>query len=371
MRILSRYVFKEQIYPFLTGFFFFTFILILNKLFVLADLIINKNVDIIIVLRLFLLMLPSTISLTVPMSVLISAIMAMSRLSSDFEIVALRSNGVSSLNIIKPVIVSGAAIFVLMLVFNETLLVRSNKNYNKIFIDILKCSPAAVLEEGIFTDLGDKTIWIEKIDAKNGELKNIILFSKNNTGGRDIIKAEKGQWLQKSDGSKSLNLLSGRIYSNEFSAHRFTAVDFSNGNAEIMLSESQISYTEDKGKLNTGEMNTLDLYLKLKSQGKSYKDDRNTALYWIELFKKHAIPFSCFIFSAIGAPIGMISRKNTRGLGFGISVVIFFVYYIIFMTCQYFSIKGIISPFIGVWAANLILLGVSIILIYYKEKIGR
>ena len=370
MRILSRYIFKEQVYPFLTGFVFFTFILILNKLFVLADLIINKNVDIILVLKLFLLMLPSTISLTIPMSVLISAIMALSRLSSDFEIVALRSNGVSSLKIIKPVLVSGAVIFVIMLIFNETLLVYSNKNYNKIFIEILKSSPASVLEEGIFTDLGDKTIWIEKINRKTGELKNVILYSKNDGGGWDIIKSETGRWVQKSDGSKNLNLINGRLYSSEFSRRKFTTVDFSRGSAEIMLSESQISYTEETGKLNTGEMNTFELYGKLRSLQKSFKEDRNTALYWVEFFKKHAIPFSCFIFAAIGAPIGMISRKAAKGLGFGASIIIFFIYYIIFMTCQYFSIKGILHPFIGVWASNIILLALSAVLIYFKEKTG-
>jgi len=175
MRILSRYIFKEQVSPFFTGLFFFTFILILNKLFILADLIINKNLDPFIVLKLFLLMLPATISLTIPMSVLISAIMALSRLSSDFEIVALRSNGISTKKIIKPVIISGAAVFILLLIFTETLLIYSNKNYNKIYIEILKSSPASVLEEGIFTDLGDKTIWIEKINEKNSEMKNIIL----------------------------------------------------------------------------------------------------------------------------------------------------------------------------------------------------
>ncbi len=196
MRILSRYIFKEQVYPFITGFIFFTFILILNKLFVLADLIINKDVDIIIVLKLFLLMLPATVSLTIPMSVLISAIMAISRLSSDFEIVALRSNGVSSLKIIKPIAVSGAVIFIFMLIFYETLLVYSNKNYNKIFIEILKSSPAAVLEEGIFTDLGNKTIWIEKINAKTGELKNVMIYSRNDSDGWDIMKAGTGRWVQ-------------------------------------------------------------------------------------------------------------------------------------------------------------------------------
>lgn len=370
MKILSKYIFREQLYPFLTGFIFFTFVLMMNQLFILADLIINKNVEFLIVLKLFLLMLPVTISLTIPMSVLISVIMALSRLSSDFEIVALRSNGVSIYSIIKPVIVSGFGIFLMMLLFNETLLVYCNKNYNKIFIQILKSSPAAILEEGIFTDLGDKTIWVEKIDDKNGDMENIMLYSKNSGGGWDIIKAEEGEWTQKADGSRVLNLKSGRLYSSEFNREKFSIVDFSDGSAEITIAGGEISYTEEKGKLNPGELNSYELYNKLQTMNEKHKD-RDIALYRVEFYKKHAIPFSCFIFAFIGAPIGIISRRTSKGIGFGMSVVIFFIYYIFFMTGQYFAIRGEIHPFIGVWMANIILLVSAFILIYLKEKTGK
>ncbi len=368
MKLLSKYIFKEQLYPFLTGFIFFTFILILNKLFILADLLVNKQVEMRLVLKLFLLHLPVTISLTIPMSVLISVIMAISRLNADYEIVALRANGISIFRIIKPIIITGIITFLLMIAFNETLLIYSNKNYNKIFVQILKSNPMAMIEEGIFSKLGDKTIWIKKIDKKSGDMNDAMLFSKNEKGGWDIIKAESGKWKKYNDGSKTLNLFKGRLFSSELDKNTFGIVDFSNGSAEIILSEGKISYTEAKDKLNPGEYNTIELYNILKKRNKSHKDDRDTALYWIELFKKQAIPFSCFVFALIGAPIGIISKRSSRGIGFGVSISIFFIYYAFFMTGQYLAIKGIIHPFYGVWTANLILLTAGIVLILIKER---
>lgn len=369
MKRLTGYILKEQLYPFLTGFIFFTFILMLNKLFILADLIVNRSVESSQVIKLFLLMLPVTISLTIPMSVLISVIMALGRLSADFEIVALRAGGISTYRIMKPVVISGLFIFIMMIIFNETIVVYSNRNYNKMFIKILNSTPTAILEEGIFTTMGDKTIWVERIDQKSGRLDNIMLYNKNNGGGWDVIKAKGGIWKQNSDGSKTLRLQEGRLFSSEFERGSYSVIDFIKGKADILLSESKIDYNEE-GRLNPKEMTSIELYRMLKSIAKSYKEDRDVALYWVEFFKKHAIPFSCVVFAVIGIPFGIISRRSGSGIGFGISIIIFFLYYIFFMSGQFLAVKGMISPSIGVWISNIMLLLIGIILILYRERFG-
>ena len=158
MKKITSYIAREQLYPFFTGFLFFTFILMLNRLFMLADLVINKKVETLLVLKLFLNMLPITMLITIPMSVLISAVLALARMSGDSEIIALRTAGVSVYRIVRPVIITGSIIFIVMLIFSETFYVYSNRNYNNLFLQILKSSPSAVIEDGIFTELGDTTV---------------------------------------------------------------------------------------------------------------------------------------------------------------------------------------------------------------------
>ncbi len=366
MKEITKYIAKEQLYPFLTGFVFFTFILMLQQFFSLADLLINKNVKIILVVKLFLIILPITMSLTVPMSVLFSSIMALARLSGDSEITVLRASGISIYRIIKPVIMSGLLIFVFMLIFNETVLTYCHKNYNKFFIEIIKSSPAAMLDDGIFTSMGDKTIWVQKINKKDGRLNNIMIYNKNNNGGWDIIKAKYGKIRQNEDGSKTLKMISGKLFSSELTSESFSIIDFSNGNMELLLSDSKIEYNV-ADKKNPSELNSMELYSMLKS-GKLKINERDTALFWLELFKKSSIAFSCLVFVIIGAPVGISYRRSARGIGFGISLVIFFIYYILSMLGQSLAVRGSISPFMGVWYPNLIILAAGIILIKYKEK---
>ena len=369
MSILTRYILKEQLYPIITGLLFFTFVLLLNKLFLLADLIINKRIDTLLVLQLFLFSLPSTLSLTIPMSVLISVIMAMSRLSSDFEIVALRSSGISVMQIVRPLLLSGLSIFLLMILFNESLVVYCNRGYNRIFIQILKSSPVSVLEDRIFTTIGDRTIWVEEIDRESGSMKNIVLYSRNQSDGWDVVRAARGGWKQNADGSKTLLLYRGRLFSNELKKDSFSYVDFSRGSLEIMMTESKIAYNEEGRRSNPNELNSFQLYKTLSSLKRAYSEDRDAALFWIEFFKKHAIPFSCFVFSLIGAPIGIFSRRGGMSIGFGLSMIVFFIYYIFFMMGQSLSIRGRLHPFIGVWNANIILMVLGVLLIVCKEKL--
>jgi LPS export ABC transporter permease LptF len=369
MKKITKYIAKEQLYPFLTGFIFFTFILMLQQFFSLADLLINKDVKIFLVLKLFLIMLPITMSLTIPMSVLFSSIMALARLSGDSEITALRASGISIYRIIKPVVISGFLIFIFMLVFNETVLVYSHKNYNKIFMEILKSNPVAMLEDGIFTSIGDKTIWVEKINKKIGRLNNIMIYNKNANDGWDIINAKYGNLKQNEDGSKTLKLNSGKYFSSELTSNSLSIIDFTNGNLELLLSESKIEYNV-ADKTNPSEMNSIELYRMLKSgeKNKSNINDRDIILFWIKLFEKTSIPFSCLAFVFIGAPVGISYRRSARGIGFGISLIIFFIYYISSMLGQSFALKGAISPFLGVWYPNFIILAAGIILIFIKEK---
>ncbi|HPI23105.1 MAG TPA: LptF/LptG family permease, partial [Spirochaetota bacterium] len=228
-RIITRYIIREQVPALVIGLLFFTFIMMLNRIFTIADLIINRRVDGWLVFKLFLYMLPITISFTVPMSVLISAVMALSRLSADSEITALRACGVSVYRIIKPVLVSGFVVFLMVLAFNETLFVYSNRTYNQLFVQILRWSPTSVLEPKMFTTVGDKTIWVGQIEREVERLGDIMIYNRNPAGGWDIIRAQEGLWKQNADGSKSLIMYRGKIFSSDFDKATFSYLDFSNG----------------------------------------------------------------------------------------------------------------------------------------------
>ncbi|MEM7581990.1 MAG: LptF/LptG family permease, partial [Acidobacteriota bacterium] len=104
MRRLDRYMLAEIIGPLLLGFSVFTFILLIQALFKSARLVISSGVDAGMVGRLLLLSLPWIVVMTIPMAFLFSILIAVGRLSSDSELVAIRAGGVSLFSLYRPIV---------------------------------------------------------------------------------------------------------------------------------------------------------------------------------------------------------------------------------------------------------------------------
>src|SRR5579859_3005127 len=109
MRVrLDRYILSEIIGPLGLGFLVYTFILLLRFLFQSAEMIIRRGLPISMVGKLLLVSLPNIVVLTLPMSLLFGVLIAIGRLSSDSELIAMRSSGVSLLTLFRPIFVLSA-----------------------------------------------------------------------------------------------------------------------------------------------------------------------------------------------------------------------------------------------------------------------
>ena len=86
--------------------------------------------------------------------------------------------------------------------------------------------------------------------------------------------------------------------------------------------------------------------------------------YTNEWHRKFTLPFACFIFFFIGAPLGAIIRKGGLGIPVIVSVLFFIAYYIISMTAERFSKELVIEPVWGMWMSSLVVLPIGIILTY-------
>ena len=100
-RILYRYTLREMLAPFALGLTIFTFVLLLARLLRLIELVVNRGLPATQVSQLFLYLLPAFLEVTVPMAMLLAILVAFGRLSADSEITALRSSGVSLLQLTR------------------------------------------------------------------------------------------------------------------------------------------------------------------------------------------------------------------------------------------------------------------------------
>ena len=93
-RLLDRYFLRETIGPLSLGLLVFTFLALLQKLFQFAELIIERDVEVGVVLRLLGYALPQIVVLTIPMAFLFAILLAVGRMAADSELVAEISAGV-------------------------------------------------------------------------------------------------------------------------------------------------------------------------------------------------------------------------------------------------------------------------------------
>jgi lipopolysaccharide export system permease protein len=86
---------------------------------------------------------------------------------------------------------------------------------------------------------------------------------------------------------------------------------------------------------------------------KANKEEINK--YEVEIHKKYSLPAACIVFILIGAPLGMMTRKGGIGVAAGISIIFFLIYWAFLIGGEKLSDRGLLSPFWGMWSANIVL----------------
>src|SRR5690625_2851097 len=133
MKILDRYVAAQMLMPFLFGVAAFTSLFVSSDLLRLAGMVVELGAPVGAVARVFLLQLPQVIVLTLPMSVLLATLLALSRLSSTSEIVAMRAGGLSFWRYTAPIFVIAACVSLVAFGVNGWIVPKSKLEAERVY----------------------------------------------------------------------------------------------------------------------------------------------------------------------------------------------------------------------------------------------
>src|SRR5512135_1785752 len=148
MKILDRYIAKEFVPPFLLGLLLFTFVLLINKLYRLTELVVNKGVSIWEIFRLISYIMPSFLTLTIPMAVLLASLVAFGRMSTDSEITAFKATGFSLYRLMAPVMALSVVAMVATAYFSLYLGPMKARTFKKDLFYLARSQGAVSVEEG-------------------------------------------------------------------------------------------------------------------------------------------------------------------------------------------------------------------------------
>ncbi len=204
--ILAKYILKEHLAPFLAAFSVITFLFAVQYLVNILDSVLSKGLPAVILLEILVLSLAWMLALAIPMACLVASLMAFGRLSADSEITAVKSAGISPITLMRPVIIVGALIMTMLVLFNNWVLPEANHRAASLLRSISRKKPQAFIKSGqLIKDFPGVQIWVDDIDELNGRLSGIQIFEINGRQTPKIILAQYG-WMEYQDMGATLLL---------------------------------------------------------------------------------------------------------------------------------------------------------------------
>jgi lipopolysaccharide export system permease protein len=382
--------------PFLLALAVLTFILLMDRLFLMIDLLVRKGISALVVGELVVLSMPFVLTVSTPLAILIAAVMSYGRASHDGEIGALRAAGIHVFRVFVPVLVLGLGLCGLMVYFNGYVAPESSFRVRNLMMDMATKKPSVRIESGIFLqDFEGYTIYVGALDDKTLRVRDVRIYDRSRSGIPDLIVAPSGSLATTPDERYlTLTLDSGAIHQ-YLGDDNYRRVAFKEhvinlplntdlvrkdreyrGNKELTLAglvkrrrttsnelKTQVKTVRDltvRGKLSMPDSMRLD-----EERSKLKYKQRELDRFDIEVNKRFSLAASCFLFLFFGAPLGILLRRGGLGAGFLVGLIFFAVFYILLLAGEEMANSGRLSPFIGLWLDNLILLPVTI------ELVGR
>jgi len=213
--ILRRYILRSLVGPFFVGFGIVTFLLTMDMLLDLLDLLISKGIHLWTVTRLFFLALGWMVALSIPCGVLVSALMTYGRLSQDNEIIALRASGVHLLRVMLPALWTSVIVAVALGLFNNYILPESNFAYAGLMQEITRQRPTAEIREGVLIDdFRGYELRIGRLNDRTGTMRDIlILDARARPDAPRTIVANSGTLrFRPEEGLLTLKLRTGEVH---------------------------------------------------------------------------------------------------------------------------------------------------------------
>ena len=397
-----------------------------------ADRLVGKGLDTWVIIQLVAYNLSWMVVLVIPMATLVATLMAFGNLSQNNETTIMKTAGVSLYKMLTAPLIASIILAYLLFRFNNDVLPDANHQAKLLMQDISRKKPTLSLEQGFFSqEVSNYAILVREINEITNELNEVVIYDYSTPSKINVVTAHQGIIYFSTDQSKLImDLKNGEIHESDikktgmyrkvlFENHRIAmnADQFSfqqtatgiRGERELSTGAMQgivdsinlrkVNYDEALNKevnkylfteidsvarqpspsANTQRLKRF-VYIRVLDKLKSTRNvilsnyrrvewsEREIEKYDVEIYKKYALPVACIVFILIGAPLGVMVKRGGFGVAASISLFFFLLYWAFLIGGEKLSERDIISPFVGMWAANILLTILGIILTIKTNK---
>ncbi len=372
---ITKYIFKENLSPSLIGLLLFTFVLLMNHLFLLAREAIQKEIPLHLVLELLALESPKIIVLTIPMSILFGILIGIGRLVSDSEIIAFHASGVSArkmliatlyLSFIAMLISLGIYFYVVPASEFKIRTIR-----NEIF---LKSDIAKDIKSRIFYDrLEGFIIYADEIKAGTKLMERVFIKQEGSKKEPERLSLAQQGFITKDEDSGLIRLTLQNGETHLFSKNDPDAYRMNRFSHLTITIESYREMYRNFAALPQKGIQDQTLRELLAELGSVKKNPDDPASKFrirrilAEVHQRIAIPFVSIAFCFVAFPLAMMNIRGGKGGGFALSILVIIVFWVIFMIGKDIALEEKVPVWLGIWGANLMMLFIGVFLWFSRK----
>ncbi|RUA08003.1 MAG: permease [Fusobacteria bacterium] len=362
MKIIDKYLLSQLKMPVLFGISLFTFIFLIELMVKMMESILVKRVPALDMLHLLTYYIPPILSQTIPMGFFLGVMITYNKLTSTSESVAMVSMGMSLNKILKVPFYMSVGIFFLTIFLQEKIIPESFMRAQSLAVKIGTETPSFQLTEKTFLEnVGEYSIYIDRLNPKNNQAEDVVIFQKGKKDNYpNVLLSGKTVWK-----NGAMILEDAKFYQLDEDGKEKLRGSFKTQSHPLDSLASDFD-------VEIKEIDTMSVKMLLKNIKKlkeNHEKPETILPYRVELQKKLASPFSAVFLGILGVLFSLGHHRSGKGVGYGLSMVVIFLYITLFNVGIVLSSKGTLNPIIGVWTPN-ILLGTLTGIMYTKKLKG-
>jgi LPS export ABC transporter permease LptF/LPS export ABC transporter permease LptG len=362
MRILDRYIVREIFRHAFLGLIVFSFVLFVPQLVRLMELLVRHSGSGAQIAKLFLYIFPGVLTFTIPMAVLVGVLLGLGRMSADSEIIALTALGISRQRMLVPVGVLALTGAIATAALTLWLGPAAYRALRGIEADLLASQASFQIQPRVFDERFPKRVlYVNDVSASGTQWHGVFLAEAGEESGSQLTLAENAIVIaEPKQGKLELHLQGGTTHEvNRADPDHYSVTDF--GQSDWPIEVTGLSANQIRA-LSNPERPSGDL---LRDNGPRWREAR------VEFQRRVAFPFACLVFALVAVPLGAQPRRGGRAAGTLLSVLLIGLYYSLSVMGAGFAREGKLSPWTGIWLANIALILLAIVLLPRMEQMAN
>lgn len=351
MSILDRYILRSLAVPLAGSLGAFLTLALVVDLFEKLDTFIDHEVAAGLVTQYYAATLPFLFIIILPIAALIGVLFSLGGMARRNELVAMTAAGVSLYRLLRPVMAAGLLVSLVGLVFTTEIVPRGNFHSNDIYDHEIKDRPRVSGSSRLdlhYLGAGGRFFLIRRYDGKRGRMDQVVV--QEFAGGTLVrrIDAVSADW-------KDDHWVFREGFLREFYEDRPPNVEpFTERTFDEIIEEPRdfLRTVKDPDEMALGELRDH-----IRRTAMSGGD---VTRLQVDLHTRYSFPFASFIVMLLGAPLTGAIRRGGHALGFGLALLVGFVYYILLQIGETYGHNGTLPPVVAAWLPNIVFLGLGI-----------